>query len=170
LRWSFSEETAMQLLRPLMLASALALLAPAGAALAQRPAPPTFESLDTNHDGVLSKDEVNAWFASRREAARRGGEGRGPGGGGFGGGGPGGGGGFGGHRGGFGNNGSGGEPQGASDGGRRQRPSPDQIFASWDKDGNGTISKDEFDSRPRFGRRGGRPPPASGNAQEPPQN
>ena len=34
-------------------------------------------------------------------------------------------------------------------------PVPRRLrFASWDKDGNGTISKEEFDARPRFGGRG----------------
>jgi hypothetical protein len=71
-------------------------------------------------------------------------------GGGFGGG-PGGG--FGGQRGG----GSGfdrGGAQGPEGGARRGRggpPSVDSIFKSWDKDGNGTISHEEFDARPRFG-------------------
>ena len=144
----------MNALKPTVLA--IALLLPGAAALAQRPAPPSFESLDTNHDGVLSKDEVHAMFAHfGRGGAHHGGTGNaeGPEGGGFGGH----------HGGGFGGN--------ADDSGRPRgrRPDPDAIFASWDKDGNGTISKAEFDARPRFGRGPGAAPPPR-DAQDLPQN
>jgi hypothetical protein len=32
-----------------------------------------------------------------------------------------------------------------------QAPDPAEIFAAWDADGNDSISKEEFDSRPRMG-------------------
>jgi hypothetical protein len=129
-----------------------------------QPAEPTFEGLDKNHDGVLSKDEVQSMFdhmganggGQHHHAASGGGFG-GQGGfgghGGFGGGPEGGGGGFG-----HGTHG-GGMAQGQAGGERRgggKRPNVDEIFKSWDKDGNGTISREEFDARPRLGGRRGR--------------
>ncbi len=120
------------------------LCAPSGMLLAQqRPGPPSFDSLDTNHDGVLSKDEVQAMFD---RFANRGG----------------------GRRGGFG----GGENDGGGQGGgqaARPRRDPDEIFKSWDKDGNGSISREEFDARPRFGGRGGRGPGGGGPGPGAPQ-
>jgi hypothetical protein len=145
----------------LMAAVAAGLVAGAQIVAAQ-PAEPTFEGLDKNHDGVLSKDEVQGMFDHM--GANGGGQQhhRPPSGGGFGGqggfgggGGPQGGGGFG-H--GMHGGGGGGMAQGQGGGGSRggKRPNVDQIFKSWDKDGNGTISREEFDARPHFnGRRGG---------------
>jgi EF hand len=172
---------------------AVAAVVGAGAAtevVVAQSAEPTFEGLDKNHDGVLSKDEVQAMLdqmgsggggGEHRHSGSGGGfggQGGGPGGGfgGHGGGGSGGGfgghggggsgGGFGGH-GGFGGGSGGGFGHGARGGGtaqgqnggegrgRGERPNLDSIFKSWDKDGNGTISHEEFDARPRFsGRRG----------------
>ena len=88
--------------------SLIVLLGAAGVVLAQQFPPPTFDGLDKDKDGKLSKEEVAAFFAG---FARGGGQG----------------------------------------------PNVDQIFARWDKDGNGSVSKEEFDSRPRPP--GGGPPP-----------
>ena len=88
--------------------SLIVLLGAAGVVLAQQFTPPTFDGLDKDKDGKLSKEEVAAFFAG---FARGGGQG----------------------------------------------PNVDQIFARWDKDGNGSVSKEEFDSRPRPP--GGGPPP-----------
>jgi len=46
------------------LASVLALIFGAHAALAQQFMPPTFEGLDTNKDGKLTKEEVSAFAAN----------------------------------------------------------------------------------------------------------
>ena len=125
-----------------------------GGFAAAQSAEPTFDELDKNHDGVLSKDEVAVLFPSANGsgsggAQRHSGNGTG---GGFGGGG----GGFGAGGGGFGHGGghSGGTMRGpgVSSGGDATRsskpPNVDEIFKSWDKDGNGTISREEFDARP----------------------
>lgn len=141
----------------LMAAVAAGLVAGAQIAVAQ-PAEPTFEGLDKNHDGVLSKDEVQGMF-DRMGAGGGGQHHRAASGGGFGGHG-GFGGGPGGQGGGFGHGmHGGGMAQGQAGGERRgggKRPNVDEIFKSWDKDGNGTISREEFDARPRLGgRRGG---------------
>ena len=90
--------------------SLVVLLGAAGVVLAQGFTPPTFDGLDKDKDGKLSKDEVAAFFAG---FSRGGGQG----------------------------------------------PNVDQIFARWDKDGNGSVSKEEFDSRPRPAGPGGGPPP-----------
>jgi hypothetical protein len=147
-----------RLLRTLLITG---LLVSARFAAAQS-AEPTFDDLDKNHDGVLSKDEVAALFPSTSDSGSRGQHGAGSGsgtgggrggfggghggfGGGFGGGGGGLGGGFGGGRGGQGA----GAPQGTGASHSAKPPNIDQIFKSWDKDGNGTISREEFDARPR---------------------
>jgi hypothetical protein len=127
-----------------------------GTALAAaQSAAPTFDGLDTNHDGVLSKDEVAAMLPSSKGGGggrRHFGQGSGPSGaGGFGGHG---GGGFGGHGGtmhGQGN--SGGTSHGGATRSAGNPPNIDEIFKSWDKDGNGTVSREEFDARPRGGGR-----------------
>jgi EF-hand domain pair len=103
--------------RVLFAASAATLLLGARLACAQ-PGPPSFDAMDKNKDGSLSKDEVTAFFEERR--AQGGGQGPGaggPGGGGF---------------------------------------DPAQVFARWDTNGDGKVTKEEFDARPR---RGGGPPP-----------
>lgn len=141
---------------------------------AAQSAEPTFDALDKNHDGVLSKDEVAAMFPANggRMGDSSGGGQRHAGGGfggGFGGGGPGGG-GFGGRGGGT-MHGPGSAHGGTQGGGARSGKAPniDAIFKSWDKDGNGTISREEFDARPHAnagGRRHGAP--AGSDDREPP--
>ncbi len=129
-------------------------------------ADPTFDDLDKNHDGVLSKDEVAAMFPATNDSGSGGqrgagnGSGFGGGRGGFGGGGGGGlgagGGGFGGAFGGGGHGGhGGGMPQGTGATRSAKPPNIDEIFKSWDKDGNGTISREEFDARPHKSRKHG---------------
>ncbi len=109
----------------LFAASAVTLLLGARLACAQPPAPPSFDAMDKNKDGVLTKDEVVAFFEARRAA-----------GGGAGAGGP---------------PGGGGSP-----------PDPAQIFARWDANGDGKVTKAEFDARPR-------PAGAGGGGQGPPR-
>jgi hypothetical protein len=121
----------------LLAASAATLLLGARLVCAQ-PAPITFEQIDKNKDGVLTKDEVAAFFEARR-AAGGGGQGRGPGAGGPPGGAQGGGQGRG--------PGAGGPPGGP--------PDPAQVFARWDTNGDGKVTKAEFDARPRPGGPGG---------------
>lgn len=115
-------------------------------AAAAQSAEPTFDGLDRNHDGVLSKDEVAAMFEHMNGSGGRpsGGAGMGGAGGGFG---------HGMHGGGM-VRGGGGMPHGTQAQGADRKPNVDQLFKSWDKDGNGTISREEFDARPRGGRRG----------------
>ena len=144
----------------LLAVAAVGLLVGARSAMADN-TEPTFDDLDKNHDGVLSKDEVAAMFPATNDsgsgAPRGAAGGSGFGGrGGFGGGGLGaGGGGFGGAFGGGGHGGhGGGMPQGAGATRAQKAPNIDEIFKSWDKDGNGTISREEFDARPHKG--GGR--------------
>ena len=145
----------------------LFLLALPVAAIAQQPSSPStspapstssqpsFDSLDTNHDGVLSKDEFKAGISQQSDqqqqhAGRGGGHHGGfggPGGGGFGGhsgGGFGGspGGGFGGQRP-TGGGGAGGQ-YGGHHGGNRDRTNPDQMFENLDTDHDGVLSRDEF--------------------------
>jgi EF hand domain-containing protein len=119
---------------------------------------PSFDSLDTNHDGVLSKDEFKAGVSQLgdpQQAGHRGGGGHH--GGGFGGPGGGGGGGFGGGApgGGFGGGGFGGQrPTGGGSGGQygghhggggnRDRTNPDQMFENLDTNHDGVLSRDEF--------------------------
>jgi hypothetical protein len=136
---------------------------------AAQSAEPTFDGLDKNHDGVLSKDEVAALFPSTSGNSSGGGGQRHPGGGfggGFGGGGGLGGGGLGGGFGGRGGmHGPGSSPGGMPQGGARpagKAPNIDEIFKSWDKDGNGTISREEFDARPH-GKSGHRHGASSGD-------
>ena len=105
----------------LFAASAATLLLGTRLACAQ-PAPPSFDAIDKNKDGVLTKDEVVAFFEARRAAGGGGGGGGGCGGGGAGAGGP---------------------------------PDPAQVFARWDANGDGKVTKAEFDARPRPGGPGG---------------
>jgi len=115
---------------------------------------PSFDSLDTNHDGVLSKDEFKAGIP-QQSSQQRGGHGGGHHGGGFGG--PGGfggssGGGFGGGSpgGGFGGGGFGGQrptgggQYGGHHGGNRDQTNPDQMFENLDTNHDGVLSRDEF--------------------------
>jgi len=113
---------------------------------------PTFDSLDTNHDGVLSKDEFKAMFSQTsgqhqtgHGGGHHGGGFGGPGGGGgFGGGSPGGG--FGGQGGGFGGPSSGGQygHHGGGHGGSHERENPDQTFENLDTNHDGVLSREEF--------------------------
>jgi hypothetical protein len=108
---------------------------------------PSFDSLDTNHDGVLSKDEFKAGV-SQQSDQQQAGHGGGHHGGGFGG--PGGGGGFGGGSpgGGFGGQrptggGSGGQ-YGGHHSGNHERTNADQMFENLDTNHDGVLSRDEF--------------------------
>jgi hypothetical protein len=96
----------------LFAASAATLLLGTRLACAQ-PAPPSFDAIDKNKDGVLTKDEVVAFFEARRAA----GGGQGPG--------------------------------GAGPPGGGAPPDPAQVFARWDANGDGNVTKAEFDARPR---------------------
>ena len=82
-------------------------------AWAQPPAgftPPTFDGLDKDKNGSLSKEEVAAWAKTIT-------------------------------------------------GGPNGPPNPDEIFARWDANKDGKVSKEEFDSRPRGGGAPGGAPP-----------
>ena len=92
-----------------LIAPVLVLLA--GVAAAQAPAPPTFDGLDKDKSGGLSKDEVAAFFKDRPAG-----------------------------------------PNGPVDAAA--------VFGRWDANTDGTVSKQEFDARPRPPGGGG-PPPAN---------
>jgi EF-hand domain pair len=87
----------------------LAALAGAAAVGAQGFTPPTFDGLDKDKNGSLSKDEVAAFVGGLRGA-------NGP-------------------------------------------PNADDVFARWDANKDGSVSKEEFANRPRPAGPGG-PPPA----------
>ena len=92
-------------------APALALLLGARFAGAQGGfTPPTFDGIDTDKNGSLSKEEVAKWVATI--------------------------------------------PAGGPNG----PPDAARVFAGWDANSDGSVSKQEFDSRPRPG---GGPPPAN---------
>jgi hypothetical protein len=93
--------------KTVMLASALVLLAGARVGWSQFQ-PPTFDQLDKDKNGSLSKEEVADFF---KQFAGQG-------------------------------NGGGG-------------PNVDQVFSRWDANGDGSVSKEEFDNRPRPQRNGG---------------
>jgi len=97
------------------LVSGLVLVLGAQVAWTQAFTPPTFDGLDTDKSGSLSKAEIAA-FVKTIPAG----------------------------------------PQGA--------PNADDIFGRWDANKDGSVSKAEFDSRPRpqgaGGPPGGAPPPA----------
>ncbi len=82
-----------------------------------QPGPPSFDQIDKDKNGSLSKEEVVAFFNERR--AGGGGPPRGP--------------------------GAGGPPGGGGP------PDPAQIFARWDTNHDGKVTKAEFDARPRPG-------------------
>ena len=94
----------------LSLLSAVTLLIGAQA-WAQQFTPPTFDGIDKDKNGKLSKEEVAAWVKTIPAG-----------------------------------------PNGA--------PNPDEVFARWDANKDGSVSKEEFDSRPRP-QGGGGPPPAA---------
>ena len=94
----------------LSLVSAFALLIGAQA-WAQQFTPPTFDGIDKDKNGSLSKTEVAAWVAT-------------------------------------------------IPGGPNGPPNADEVFARWDANKDGSVSKQEFDGRPRpQGPGGGTPPP-----------
>jgi Ca2+-binding EF-hand superfamily protein len=101
----------MNMKRTMMLASAFVLLAGARLGWSQQFQPPSFDQLDKDKNGSLSKQEVTDFFA---QLAGRG--------------------------------------NGNAQGGG---PNVDQIFARWDANGDGNVSKEEFDNRPRRQRNGG---------------
>ena len=126
-------------------------------------AEPTFDGLDKDHDGFLSKDEVAAMFAFDSSARHAGnGSGLGAGGGGFG---------HGGHGGGT-MHGPGSSPGGVSPGGATRSagkpPNVDEIFKSWDKNGDGKVSREEFDARPHAKGGGRKSASNADNEREPP--
>jgi hypothetical protein len=98
-----------------MLASALVLVATARIGWTQSGGP-TFEQLDKDGNGSLSKEEVSAYFA---QLPRRGG----------------------------------GAQQGGQANGRGFNV--DRVFSRWDANGDGKVTKEEFDNRPRRQRQGG---------------
>lgn len=115
-----------------------------GQATAQRGGQLSFEQLDTNHDGNLSKAEVEAMFAHRMGRGDRPDQGQ--------------------------DRGDRSGPEAGAGGMRRQRPDPDQIFARWDTNHDGVVSKEEFDARPRMGRGMRRGGPSGGDQDRtPPQ-
>src|SRR5262245_39548891 len=90
-------------------------------AWAQPPAgftPPTFDGLDKDKNGSLSKEEVAAWAKTIQ-------------------------------------------------GGPNGPPDADAIFARWDANKDGKVSKEEFDARPRGG---GGPPGGGAGGGGPPRN
>jgi hypothetical protein len=89
-----------------------------------QPGPPSFDSLDADQNGALSKQELAVLM--ERFAAGRPGAGDGP------------------------------REGGAERGGARRRPNIDVMFGRWDADGNGAVSREEFDNRPRRRGPGGR--------------
>jgi Ca2+-binding EF-hand superfamily protein len=93
------------------LASALVLIVGAQTAWAQQFTPPTFDGIDSDKGGSLSKEEVATWVATIPAG-----------------------------------------PNGA--------PNADEVFGRWDANKDGSVSKEEFDSRPRPPGAGG-PPPAN---------
>lgn len=134
--------------KSLMVGAILALAGSSLPALAQPPGggpggrfqPPTFADLDGNGDGKIVQEEFDTRMQKRMDAM-----GRGPGG------------------------GAGGRPAGPGGppggyGGPRGGPgAPGGMFASWDTNGDGAVTEEEFNARPRFrgsygGPGGGRPP------------
>jgi Ca2+-binding EF-hand superfamily protein len=88
---------------------ALALALGAQLASAQQFTPPTFDGIDTDKGGSLSKEEVAAWVATIPAG-----------------------------------------PNGPAN--------ADEVFGRWDANKDGSVSKEEFDSRPRPPAGGGPPP------------
>lgn len=90
-----------------------------------QPGPPAFDDIDTDQSGALSQAEIGAMV--ERFAGRR--------------------------------RGAGGErsegPSEERDQSRRRGPDPERMFGRMDTDGDGSISREEFDARPRMGGRGG---------------
>jgi hypothetical protein len=92
-------------------------------AIGQQFTPPTFDGIDKDKNGSLSKQEVAAWVATI--------------------------------------------PAGGPNG----PPNADDVFGRWDANKDGSVSKPEFDSRPRPPGGGGPPgaggAPPAGGAQPP---
>jgi len=112
----------------LALTSLFTVLVATQVVLAQPPAPPSFDSLDSDKSGSLSKDEFAAFFSATPRDGRRG---------------------------------AGNGNRGGTDGppgGAGSPPNPSDIFARLDSNGDGSVSKEEFNNRPAPPRSGGRPP------------
>ncbi|HEX6992986.1 MAG TPA: EF-hand domain-containing protein [Gammaproteobacteria bacterium] len=114
-----------------VVALAAALGTAALTASAQPPGPPSFDQIDADKSGALSEDEVRQFFTRMFQNMPRGPGAGGPGAGGPGAGGP----------------GAGGPPIDGNLFG--------QLFQTWDANKDGSVSREEFDNRPRMQGPGG---------------
>jgi|SRR5690606_8799515 len=123
-----------------LIAVAAVLGAGAQTASAQPPAPPSFDQIDADKSGSLSQDEVQEFFTRMFQNMPGGPGAGGPGGPGPGPGGPG--------------PGAGGPGVGGMLG---------QLFQNWDANKDGSVSREEFDNRPRMQGPGGGGPGGRAN-------
>ena len=110
-----------------VVALAAVLGAAAHTASAQPPGPPSFDQIDSDKNGALSEEEVRQFFTRMFQNMPGGGPG---------GGGPGG-------------------PGAGGPGGPGGGDMLGQIFQNWDANKDGSVSREEFDNRPRMGPGGG---------------